>query len=180
MSPKIIVLDRDGVINEDSDQFIKSADEWQPVAGSLEAIAKLKQAGWIVAVATNQSGIKRGYYDRATLSQMHAKMQSLLANLGAKVDWVSFSPYLSDCGSVCRKPLTGMLQTIANRFDVDLTGAPMVGDSLGDIQSAQAMGMQPILVRSGKGERTLATGDNCLQNIPVYANLSEFVEEWLN
>lgn len=176
---KIIVLDRDGVINEDSDAFIKSADEWLPIPGSLEAIAKLNKAGWIVAVATNQSGIKRGYYDRATLSGMHTKMQTLLAQLGGRVDWVSYSPYLADCGSVCRKPLDGLLRAIEWRYGCSLKGAPMIGDSLGDIQAAQMLGLTPYLVRTGKGERTLATNDKCLQNIPVYANLSAFVEEWL-
>lgn len=176
---KIIVLDRDGVINEDSDAFIKSAEEWQPIAGSLEAIKRLNDAGWIVAVATNQSGIKRGYYDRAALSSMHIKMQKLLAEIGGRVDWISYSPYLADCGSVCRKPLDGLLRAIEWRYGCSLKGMPMVGDSLGDIQAAQMLGLKPHLVRSGKGERTLATGDKCLQNVPVYANLSAFVEEWL-
>lgn len=176
---KIIVLDRDGVINEDSDCFIKSADEWQPIAGSLEAIARLNQAGWIVAVATNQSGIKRGYYDRATLSQMHQKMQSHLASIGGRIDWLSYSPYLSDCGSVCRKPLNGMLRAIELRYNVSLKSCPMVGDSLGDIKAAQSLGLAPYLVLTGKGQRSLASGDKCLQNVPVYANLYEFVEEWL-
>lgn len=179
MNPKIIVLDRDGVINEDSDDYIKSADEWHPVAGSIEAIAKLKKAGWLVAIATNQSGLKRGYYDRATLSQMHLKMQGLLAEQGAQVDWINFSPYLAECGSVCRKPLTGMLRAIEQRFGFPLLDTTMVGDSLADIKAAQAMGLKPVLVRSGKGERTLASQDPCLQNVPVYANLYQFVEEWL-
>lgn len=176
---KIIVLDRDGVINEDSDNFIKSADEWQPIEGSLEAITRLYKAGWTVAVATNQSGIKRGYYDRSTLSQMHIKMQNLLHKQGGHVDWLSYSPYLSDCGSVCRKPLDGMLRAIELRYACKLKGMPMVGDSLGDIQAAQMLGLKPFLVRTGKGERSLASGDKCLHNVPVYANLYEFVEEWL-
>ncbi|MBE0493679.1 MAG: D-glycero-beta-D-manno-heptose 1,7-bisphosphate 7-phosphatase [Thiomicrospira sp.] len=176
---KIIVLDRDGVINEDSDNFIKSADEWQPIEGSLEAITRLYKAGWTVAVATNQSGIKRGYYDRSTLSQMHIKMQHLLRKQGGRVDWLSYSPYLNDCGSVCRKPLDGMLRAIELRYDCDLKGMPMVGDSLADIKAAQMLGLQPFLVRTGKGERSLASGDKCLQNVPVYANLYEFVKEWL-
>ena len=176
---KIIVLDRDGVINEDSDAFIKSPDEWIPVAGSLEAIARLKHAGWTVAVATNQSGIKRGYYSRATLSAMHQKMQNLLAQYNASVDWVSYSPYLSDDQSVCRKPATGMLQAIENRFNCSLGGAPMVGDTLGDINAALAKGMKPVLVRTGKGERTLLTEDPVLQTVPVYKNLLAFVEAFL-
>ena len=176
MKQKIIVLDRDGVINEDSDEYIKSADEWIPVAGSIEAIIKLKQAGWIVAVATNQSGIRRGFYSRATLSEMHLKMQGLLAASGVKVDWLNFSPYLSDDNSVCRKPATGMLRAIESRFNLSLHGAPMVGDTLADIKVAIAKGMQPYLVRTGKGERTLVTQDPALKGVPVYDNLLAAVE----
>ncbi len=176
MNNKIIVLDRDGVINEDSDAFIKSADEWLPVDGSIDAIAQLKQAGWTVAVATNQSGIRRGYYNRATLSSMHQKMQSLLKSQQAKVDWINFSPYMGDDNTPCRKPSTGMLQAIENRFDCSLQGAPMVGDTLGDMRVALAKGMQPYLVRTGKGERTLATHDPILEGIPVYDNLLAVVE----
>lgn len=176
---KIILLDRDGVINEDSDDFIKSAEEWKPIPGSLEAIVRLNQAGWRVAVATNQSGIKRGLYDRATLSQMHIKMQTLLALQGGRVDWISFSPYLGGCGSVCRKPLDGMLRAVELRYGLSLLGAPMVGDSLADIKAAQKYGLKPHLVLTGKGERTLASQDKCLQNVQIYANLFEFVEELL-
>ncbi len=175
---KIIVLDRDGVINEDSDAYIKHPDEWHPVPGSLEAIAKLKQAGWTVAVATNQSGIKRGYYDRATLSAMHQKLQSLLVEVDpqAKVDWISFSPYVGEDNSPCRKPSTGMLQAIENRFGISLAGMPMVGDTLADIKVAKAKNLTPYLVRSGKGERTLATEDAALEGVPVYANLLAAVQ----
>ena len=176
MKQKIIVLDRDGVINHDSDAFIKSADEWLPLDGSLEAIAKLKHAGWTVAVATNQSGIRRGYYARATLSAMHQKMQCLLMKKEAKIDWINFSPYLADDCAPCRKPATGMLTAIENRFNVSLKGAPMVGDTLADIKVALAKGMQPYLVKTGKGQRTLATQDPILKDIPVYNNLLAAVE----
>lgn len=176
MKQKIIVLDRDGVINEDSDAYIKSADEWIPIAGSIEAIIKLKQAGWIVAVATNQSGIRRGYYSRAALSEMHQKMQNLLKASGARVDWLNFSPYLDDDNAVCRKPATGMLRAIEGRFNLSLWDAPMVGDTLADIKVAQAKGMQPYLVRTGKGERTLETKDPALKEVPVYDNLLAAVE----
>lgn len=174
---KVIVLDRDGVINEDSDAFIKSADEWHPVEGSIEAIKLLKQVGWKVAVATNQSGIKRGYYNRATLSAMHQKMQALLAP--HTVDWISFSPYLGDDNSPARKPAAGMLQSIENALGIPLKGAPMVGDTLADIRAAQAMQMQPYLVKSGKGERTLATQDPLLESIPVHVNLLSVVKQLL-
>lgn len=171
---KIIVLDRDGVINEDSDAFIKSADEWVPVPGSIEAIKKLKQAGWLVAVATNQSGIKRGYYSRQTLSTMHQKFMQLLD--GETVDWISFAPYLGDDNSPARKPGTGMLTAIEQRYALSLAGMPMVGDTLADIKVAKAKGMQPYLVKSGKGERTLTTADPLLDGIPVYDNLNAVVE----
>lgn len=180
---KIIVLDRDGVINEDSDNYIKSADEWNPVAGSIEAIARLKKAGYLVAVATNQSGLKRGLYDRKTLSQMHLKLQALLAEQQVGVDWINFSPYLGDCNSVCRKPLTGMLRAIEKRFDLSLQGSVMVGDTLADLQVAAAMQMQGILVRSGKGERTIKLDEplvkQAIQQEKVYKNLLDFVEDFL-
>lgn len=174
---KIIILDRDGVINEDSDAFIKSADEWLPVPGSIEAIKRLKQAGWKVAVATNQSGIKRGYYSRQTLSQMHQKLQTLLE--GEQVDWISYAPYLGDDDSPARKPGTGMLQAIQQRFGLPLKDMPLVGDTLADIKVAQAMQMQPYLVKTGKGERTLATKDKALDDVPVYKNLYAVVEALL-
>ena len=174
---KIIVLDRDGVINEDSDNFIKSPDEWQPVAGSIDAIKQLKKAGWIVAVATNQSGIKRGYYSRQTLSAMHQKFVDLLD--GESVNWISYAPYLGDDNSPARKPGTGMLQAIEQRFGLSLNGAPMVGDTLADIKVAKAMGMQPLLVKSGKGKRTMASNDDVLQDVPVYENLKAAVEALL-
>lgn len=177
MAQKIIVLDRDGVINHDSDAFIKSPDEWLPVEGSIEAIKRLKKAGWIVAVATNQSGIKRGYYSRQTLSKMHQKFVNLLD--GYQLDWISYSPYLSEDNSPSRKPGVGMLQAIEKRFDCSLINAPMVGDTLADIEVALAKSMQPYLVKTGKGERTLASGDSRLQNIPVYENLYAVVEALL-
>ena len=177
MTQKIIVLDRDGVINEDSDAFIKSAEEWVPVAGSIEAIKRLKKAGWIVAVATNQSGIKRGYYSHQTLSEMHQKFVDLLG--GYTVDWISYAPYLTEDNSPARKPGIGMLQAIENRFGCSLANAPMVGDTMADINVALAKSMQPYLVRTGKGERTLATGDNRLKDIPVYENLHAVVEALL-
>lgn len=179
MTQKIIVLDRDGVINHDSDAFIKSADEWQPLPGSVEAIARLKQAGWLVAVATNQSGIRRGLFDRATLSAMHQKLQGLLLAHNARVDWISFSPYVSDDATPCRKPATGMLRAIQNRFGLSLAGAPMVGDTLADMQAARALGMQPFLVKTGKGERTLTSAGPALDEIPVYADLAAVVERLL-
>lgn len=171
---KIIVLDRDGVINIDSDAYIKSADEWEPLPGSIEAIQRLKRAGWIVAIATNQSGIKRGYYSQQTLSLMHQKLQTLLGNEG--VDWISYSPYVTADASPSRKPGSGMLSAIEQRFGCSLKGAPMVGDTLADINAALAKQMRPYLVKTGKGERTLATTDSVLQGIDVFDSLNDVVE----
>ncbi|NPA72599.1 MAG: D-glycero-beta-D-manno-heptose 1,7-bisphosphate 7-phosphatase [Gammaproteobacteria bacterium] len=174
---KIIVLDRDGVINEDSDAYIKSADEWQPVPGSIEAIKALKQAGWTVAIATNQSGIKRGYYGHKALTEMHQKLQALLG--GDRVDWISFAPYLAEDNSPARKPGVGMLSAIEQRFNLKLAGAPMVGDTLADIRVAKAKSMQPYLVKTGKGLRTLASKEAVLADVPVYENLQAVVEALL-
>ncbi len=171
---KIIVLDRDGVINIDSDAYIKSADEWVPEAGSIEAIKALKQAGWIVAIATNQSGIRRGYYGRKQLSEMHQKMQALLGGDG--VDWISYAPYLAEDQSTARKPKTGMLTAIEQRFGLSLAGMPMVGDTLADMQVALAKNMQPYLVTTGKGLRTLESNKALLSNVPVHHNLQHAVE----
>lgn len=176
---KIIVLDRDGVINEDSDAYIKHPDEWHPVEGSLEAIAKLKRAGWTVAVATNQSGVRRGYYSRETLHAMHMKLVALLAEHEVTVDWINYSPYIAEDQSPCRKPSVGMLQAIENRFQCSLVGQPMIGDTVADIAVAKAKGMTPILVKTGKGERTLAKQDPMLQGVPVYDNLLAAVEALL-
>ena len=173
----IIVLDRDGVINEDSDAYIKSAEEWLPVAGSIKAIRQLKAAGWLVAIATNQSGIRRGYYSRQTLSEMHQKLQSLVG--GSGVDWISYSPYLSEDKSPARKPNTGMLNAIERRFDLSLKDCVMVGDTLADVKVALAKQMRPILVKTGKGQRTLASKDAVLDKVAVYENLQAVVEALL-
>ena len=171
---KLIILDRDGVINQDSDNFIKTVDEFIPLPGSLEAIARLNQAGYRVTVATNQSGIARGYYDIATLNAMHDKLRRLLNNLGAGIDMIAFCPHGPDDNCDCRKPKPGMYREIANRFEISLEGVPIIGDSLRDLQAAQAVGAAPILVRTGKGERTLAKGEG-LEGIPVYDDLSAAV-----
>jgi len=156
---KLIVLDRDGVINQDSDQFIKSPEEWRPVPGSLEAIARLNHAGYRVVVATNQSGIGRGLFDMAMLNAIHEKMHKALGHVGARLDAVFFCPHTGDAKCDCRKPKPGMLVEIGRRFNTELTGVPCVGDSLRDLQAARAAGAQPILVLTGKGEKTLRDGD---------------------
>ena len=155
---KLIVLDRDGVINYDSEQFIKSPDEWRPIPGSLEAISRLNHAGFRVVVATNQSGLGRGLFDMATLIAINDKMHKALAQIGGRVDALFYCPHTADSACECRKPKPGMLIEIGNRFGVDLTGVPCVGDSVRDLQAAAAVEAQPILVLTGKGEKTLRDG----------------------
>jgi D-glycero-D-manno-heptose 1,7-bisphosphate phosphatase len=155
---RLIVLDRDGVINHDSDQFIKSPEEWRPIPGSLEAIARLHHAGFRIVVATNQSGVGRGLYDMATLNAIHEKMHKAIGQVGGRLDAVFFCPHTADSRCECRKPRTGMLLEIGRRFNVDLSGVPCVGDGLRDLQAADAVGAHPMLVLTGKGEKTLRDG----------------------
>jgi len=155
---KLVVLDRDGVINVDSDQYIKSPEEWTPIPGSLEAIARLTQAGFRVAIATNQSGLARGLFDMAKLNAMHNKMHKAVNQLGGRIDAVFFCPHAQAAGCACRKPQPGMLLEIAERFNLALAEVPVIGDSLRDLQAASAAGARPVLVLTGKGEKTLKAG----------------------
>ena len=155
---KLVILDRDGVINHDSEQYIKSPDEWKPIAGSLEAIARLTQAGYQVVVATNQSGLGRGLFDMAALNAMHDKMHKAVNHLGGRIVAVFFCPHAQDTGCTCRKPKPGMLLEIAERFNVALADVPAIGDSLRDLQAASAAGARPVLVLSGKGRQTFNAG----------------------
>ena len=155
---KLVVLDRDGVVNFDSDQYIKSPSEWRPIPGSIEAIARLNQNGWRVAVATNQSGIARGLFDMATLNAMNDKMMEMVFRQGGRIDALFFCPHAADEGCNCRKPRTGMLEEIAARFHTDMRDVPFVGDGLKDLQAAQAVGALPVLVLTGKGQKTQADG----------------------
>jgi len=168
---KLIVLDRDGVINRDSEQFIKSTDEWRPIPGSLEAIARLNHAGYRVVVATNQSGIGRGLFDMATLNAIHEKMHKALAQVGGRVDALFYCPHTADADCECRKPKPGMLREIGLRFGVDMTGVPCVGDSARDLEAAEAVGAQPLLVLTGKGEDTLRAG-NFPKNTVIFPDLA--------
>ena len=151
---KLIILDRDGVINLDSDQFIKSPDEWKPIPGALEAIARLNQWGWRVVVASIQSGVGRGLFGMDTLIAINEKMVKSLAQVGGRLDAIFFCPHPADSTCDCRKPKPGMLEQIGARFNVELTGVPVVGDSLRDLQAAVAVGAKPYLVLTGKGEKT--------------------------
>jgi D-glycero-D-manno-heptose 1,7-bisphosphate phosphatase len=153
---KLLILDRDGVINQDSDAYIKSLDEWIPIPSAISAIVRLSKAGWTVAVATNQSGIARGYYDLATLESMHQRLRELVAEQGGELGLVVYCPHGPDEGCDCRKPKPGMLLQIAQHYGVELRGIWFVGDSRGDLDAALAVDCQPVLVKTGKGERTLA------------------------
>ena len=151
---KLVILDRDGTINQDSDQYIKSPEEWKPIPGSLEAIARLTQGGWRIVVATNQSGIARGLFDMATLNAIHAEMHRRVAQAGGRIDAIFFCPHAADAKCECRKPKPGLLREIGSRMDVELAGVPMIGDSLRDLEAAAAVGAKPYLVLTGKGKKT--------------------------
>lgn len=176
--PKLVILDRDGVINHDSDDYIKSVEEWLPIDGSLEAIARLNHAGIFVAVATNQSGIARGYFSLQELNRMHAKFQQALARVGGHVDGIFFCPHAPDEGCSCRKPAPGLLRSISLRFGFALDRVPFIGDTRSDVEAARAARALPMLVRTGKGERTLAA-DPSLAELPVFADLAEAVDSLL-
>jgi len=173
---KLIVLDRDGVINHDSDDYIKSPDEWQPIDGSLEAIARLNHAGYIVAIASNQSGLARGYFDMEVLTAMHKKMDELLAKIGGRIDAVFYCPHGPGDACQCRKPKPGMLLDIGQRFNVPLKQVIFVGDSITDINAANNAHAKAVLVRTGKGikaEKILQSENK--SSIPVYDDLASAV-----
>lgn len=176
---KLIVLDRDGVINYDSDLFIKTPEEWRPIPGSVEAIARLNHAGYRVVVATNQSGIGRGHFDMRMLNSIHEKMYKALAQAGGRLDAVFFCPHTADSKCECRKPKPGMLVEIGKRFSTELTGVPCIGDSLRDLQAAEAVGAQPMLVLTGKGEKTLRDG-NFPKNTVIFPDLAFAVSAMLS
>jgi D-glycero-D-manno-heptose 1,7-bisphosphate phosphatase len=177
---KLVILDRDGTINEDRDDFVKSVDEWVPLPGALEAIARLNQAGWHTVVATNQSGIGRGLFDMAALNSMHLKMNHLLHKLGGRIDAVFFCPHTPDETCSCRKPLPGLFEQIGERYGLALADVPMVGDSLRDLQAGAAAGCPPHLVRTGKGAGHDADSlAQLLRMVPatqVHADLAAFAE----
>jgi D-glycero-D-manno-heptose 1,7-bisphosphate phosphatase len=155
---KLVILDRDGTINFDSDQYIKSPEEWRPIPGSLDAIAALNRAGYSVVVATNQSGISRGLLDMSVLNAIHDTMHRALARAGARIDAVFFCPHGAEDGCECRKPKPGLFDEIADRYGIGLSGVPAVGDSLRDLQAAAARGARPVLVLTGKGVQTRKAG----------------------
>lgn len=173
----LVILDRDGVINEDSAAYIRSPDEWLPLPGSLEAIARLTAAGFRIAVATNQSGVARGLFDQATLAAIHDRMHECTRNAGGEIACVAVCPHGPDEGCVCRKPEPGLLEHIGRELGVSLAGVPFVGDSLRDLEAASHAGCDPVLVRTGNGmetERVLAS-----DAVPVYDDLAAFVSALL-
>ena len=172
---KLIILDRDGVINYDSDAFIKTPDEWKPIPGSLDAIAHLTQAGYRVVIATNQSGISRGLLDMVTLNAINDKMCKAVNQVGGRIDAMFFCPHASTDKCNCRKPATGMFKEISDRFGLELNGVPAIGDSLRDLQAAAEVGAIPILVLSGKGKKTRAKG-GLPENTRIFSNLSAAVD----
>lgn len=166
---RYVLLDRDGVINYDAEDFIKNPEEWRPIEGSLEAIALLNKQGYDVVVVTNQSGLARGLFDEAMLAKIHEKMHLMLAEKGGAVAGIYYCPHGPDDMCNCRKPKSGLLEQFAKEKNADLTGVFVVGDSLRDIQAAQAVGSSPLLVKTGKGEKTLINHPNL--NIPAFENL---------
>lgn len=169
---RLVILDRDGVINKESRDFIKSADEWVPIEGSIEAIAALSKGGFRVAVASNQSGLARGLFDYGALYAMHEKMRDRVAAAGGRIDHIVICPHGPDDHCECRKPKAGLLLQVAEHFGADLEGVAFIGDSIRDLQAAVAAGAQPVLVRSGNGERAAAELPDELTDTPVYDDLA--------
>ena len=176
---KLIILDRDGVINFDSDAYIKSPQEWVAIPGSLQAIARLNQHGYRVAVATNQAGISRGLFDMKTLCAIHQKLHQSAQAVGARIDAIFYCPHAPDAHCDCRKPNPGMLLSIGQRFEVSLHNLPVVGDSLRDLQAAAQVGAAPYLVRTGNGEQTLAKSD-LPPGTKIFDDLSNLVDRLLH
>ena len=168
----LIVLDRDGVINHDSDQFVKSAAEWLPIAGSVAAIATLSKAGYTVAISSNQSGLARGLFDRRALRAMHRKLRKLVAAEGGRVDRIVVCPHGPNDGCSCRKPKPGLLLRLARHYGIELRGVPTIGDSLRDLQAARTVGARPILVRTGNGVDTELSLPENLHDVEVFDDLA--------
>ena len=180
MSRGLVILDRDGVINYDSEYFIKSTNEWHPIDGSLEGIAQLSRAGFDIAVATNQSGIGRKLLDVATLESIHRKMLAAVRKAGGDIGKIVYCPHLPNAGCDCRKPQPGLLLQLSRNYSVPLTGVPIVGDSVRDIDAAVAAGSRPILVRTGNGTQSEAELAKRGLEIDVYDDLAQFAEAFVN
>ena len=182
----LLILDRDGVINEDSDAYIRSLEEWIPIPGSIEAIAALSRAGFRIAIATNQSGLSRGYFTLDTLQEIHAKLYQLVEEKGGSIAGIFYCPHLPDEGCNCRKPATGLIEAIEAELEESAVGAYFIGDSLKDLQAARSHGCRPVLVKTGKGCDTysaLADGSGAagisLNQVAVYDDLAQASREIL-
>ncbi|MDH5487036.1 MAG: D-glycero-beta-D-manno-heptose 1,7-bisphosphate 7-phosphatase [Gammaproteobacteria bacterium] len=175
---KLVILDRDGVINHDSDNYIRSAEEWVPIPGSLEAIARLHREGYKIIVATNQSGVGRGLFDMDTLGRIHVKMLEAVRAKGGEIDAIFFCPHKPEDNCGCRKPQPGLFQEIAERLKVNLNGVYAVGDAERDVAAARLVSARPVLVRTGKGKRTLRK-NKALVNVPVFDDLAGFTDAFL-
>jgi D-glycero-D-manno-heptose 1,7-bisphosphate phosphatase len=173
VSRRLVILDRDGVINHDSDDFIKSPDEWRPIEGSLEAVAALSAAGFEVAVASNQSGIGRKLIDRPTLEAIHEKMRAAVRAAGGDIGRIVYCPHHPDDGCECRKPAPGLLRDLSRQYGVPLTNVPVIGDSTRDLEAAISVGARPILVLTGKGERSSAELTARGMEVETYPRLRE-------
>jgi len=179
MIERLIIVDRDGVINEDSDEYIKGPEEWKAIPGSIEALARVFHAGYRVCVVSNQSGLRRGLFGLAELNEIHRKLRDLLAGQGAQVEMIAFCPHLPTDGCKCRKPQPGLLFSVGERLGVSLKGVPFIGDSLGDVLAARAAQMAPWLVRTGKGEATVARESGSLDDVLVFPHLAAAAEHVL-
>lgn len=176
MSVRLVILDRDGVINHDSDEFVKTPDEWLPIEGSIAAIARLSAAGFTVTIATNQSGIGRKLIEPSALDAMHEKLQTLVKDAGGSVDRIVYCPHLPDDGCECRKPAPGLLRELSREFSVPLDGVPVVGDAARDIEAARAVNARPMLVLTGYGEKTAATLRERGDEVETFADLGAAAE----
>lgn len=175
---KMVILDRDGVINHPQEEDITTVEGWDPIAGSIEAINRLKRAGYLVTIASNHTGIAQGYYSEEDLQKMHQKMQHMLSTRDASVDGIFYCPHGPQANCICRKPKPGLLYQIAREFDIDLSDTLMVGDDISDIRAARIANAKPVLVRTGKGEYTMQHFPEAL-DVPVYDDLAHFVRETL-
>jgi len=174
---KLIILDRDGVINYDSAEYIKSAEEWMPIEGSLEAIAELKNAGFLIAVATNQSGVGRGIFNEIALYEMHEKMIYLIEEQKGKIDAIRFCPHAPEDECDCRKPKPGMIIDLLETFSVLPEETLVIGDALRDIEAGCSVGCNTALVLTGKGEKTKELHEDKLQATYFFDNLKEAAEK---
>lgn len=181
MTNKLIILDRDGVINYDSNDYIKTPEEWHAIPGSLNAIAQLNQAGYEIVIATNQSGVARGLYDLAMLDRIHQKLLTELALAGGQISEIFFCPHHPDEHCGCRKPELGMFRQIQKKYSIDdLSDTFFIGDSLADMLAAFALPCKPILVLTSKGQQTLTSHPTLLASVPHFADLAHAVEYILN